>query len=824
MDHVNEYRRPEYNTNMVIETLAREIRDIGEVFQEQFLLTVTMREVLGNIYLGAGRVDDAEAVYRELAKWFEESKDHGVLHPDTLLCQRSLTEVLRQNHKLQDAEELIQQVLGRSQKPDGKIDQHIIECKASLGCITFDADRVEESTILFLEVQQDALHLLGPEHPQTLFAMTNLASAYRRQNMLSQAEELDLTVLDIKKWTLDDQDRPHYSTVTSAANLAFTYFLQKRWDEAEKMILSMILRGMGYWSEVEEIERQLVKTASERLGKEHPYTLTCLSDFASSYMSQGCWKKAEELLTRVLEMQMRVLGPENSATLVSMANLGMALSNQGRLKEGDELLSQVIEIQTRIFGNDHPATLLSIENLVPKMSNQEVLLERQGGSGVTVLETRKMLGVMHETTPESMLGLAATYISRKQWEEAGTTLVRTIDMQKAELWDTHFYTLASIKILGFLRCIQGRHGEGEALVVHVMETLDRELGPEFPYTRDTMALLALRYRNQGRWEELQRLELRFAGSTGMAEIPADAVLATEILNSLSNLASAYEHKGLCKEAEKKRLRIIEVTEELLGNQHSHMLINMEILSLTYGLQNRWQEGKTFLTRILGLGTEHEETGRSIEYLSLLKQQQNQFESNQGIVWRAMKEENHNDSSLSVQRDHSSSHSNDPGAEGDEFTICAWKELDSLEKGLRESRPTILENRELAMRPAQIELFRKSREEMALSPAADDKGEYVVAAEPESVLSPEVEELDPRIVETCESSEALALDFGNSEEVKEEAIRCESPEPLYLASKNNSEVESEAGKSKGADCGDDEGGSSSRTVLSDVHIMPWEDLI
>jgi tetratricopeptide (TPR) repeat protein len=255
MDHVNEYRRPEYDINVVIETLAREIQNLEEVFQGQFLLTATMRGTLGSIYLGAGKVDDAEKVYRALARCFEKSEDHGVMHRDTLWCQRLLAEVLRQNGKLKEAEKLIRLVLQRSEKPDGEIDPHIIECKASLGCIHFEAGRLEEATSLFLQVQQDATHLLGLEHPQALFAMTNLASAYRQQRMLSEAEDLDLVVLDIKKRTLDDENRSHYSTVTSAANLAFTYFLQRRWDEAERL------------------ENWVLKERIHSLGNDHPASI-----------------------------------------------------------------------------------------------------------------------------------------------------------------------------------------------------------------------------------------------------------------------------------------------------------------------------------------------------------------------------------------------------------------------------------------------------------------------------------------------------------------------------------------------------------------------
>jgi tetratricopeptide (TPR) repeat protein len=570
-----------------------------------------------------------------------------------------------------------------------------------------------------------------------------------------------------------------------------------------KSILGVILRGMGRWSQVEEIEQQLAQTASEKLGEEHPYTLTCLADLASSLMPQKRWKEAEKILIRVLEKQMKVLGPENPATLVSMGNLSMTLSSQGRFEEGDELLSQVIDIQKRVFGADHPVTRLSIENLAPKISNQKLLQERQEELGTKVRQTRKMLGVMHETTSESMLGLAATHISQKRWDEAEVTLVRTIDMQKAELGDTHFYTLASIKILGFVMCIQGKHDEGEALVVHVMETLDREFGPEFPYTRDTMALLALRYRNEGRWEELKILELRFAGCTEMAGVPIDAATRAEDFDSLSNLASAYERQGRWTEAEQIRLQIIEGTKALLGDRHLHTLRNMEVLGMTYCLQSRWQEGEALLAQGLSQGVEHEGTARSIEFLSALKKQRSQLQSNQGIFCQVIKED-HKDSSSLLQHIHTSIHGKNTDTENRSFPWWVWKEIESLEKALRQSRPAVLESRELAMRPAQRELFDNT--------PADATGKHAVAEDPKTEL--QVEKPDSKSPQVCRSPEHLALDSGNDDISNEEAVTCESPEPVDFVSGGDGEVGVEA-----TDMED-----SNTTTLSDAHIMPWEDRV
>ena len=41
--------------------------------------------------------------------------------------------------------------------------------------------------------------LLGAEHPDTLTSMENLASTYRRQGRLNEAEHLEIQVMDMTK-------------------------------------------------------------------------------------------------------------------------------------------------------------------------------------------------------------------------------------------------------------------------------------------------------------------------------------------------------------------------------------------------------------------------------------------------------------------------------------------------------------------------------------------------------------------------------------------------------------------------------------------------
>jgi tetratricopeptide repeat protein len=86
--------------------------------------------------------------------------------------------------------------------------------------------------------------ILGPEHPDTLTNMANLASTYRNRG-------------------------EHPDTLTSMANLASTYRNQERWTEAGKL------------------DVQVMGTMKTVLGPEHADTLTSMANLASNYRNHG---------------------------------------------------------------------------------------------------------------------------------------------------------------------------------------------------------------------------------------------------------------------------------------------------------------------------------------------------------------------------------------------------------------------------------------------------------------------------------------------------------------------------------------------------------
>jgi hypothetical protein len=95
-------------------------------------------------------------------------------------------------------------------------------------------------------------NLLGVEHPGTLTSMANLASTLWDQGRWSQAEELEIRVMEKRKRVVRQE---HPDTLMSMVDLAYTWKSQGRVAEALKLL--------------QEAENVLGKV----LGHEHPNTI-----------------------------------------------------------------------------------------------------------------------------------------------------------------------------------------------------------------------------------------------------------------------------------------------------------------------------------------------------------------------------------------------------------------------------------------------------------------------------------------------------------------------------------------------------------------------
>jgi tetratricopeptide (TPR) repeat protein len=527
--------------------------------------------------------------------------------------------------------------LGRT---DGVKTEGLWKMWAAIGHVLWEEGRWNDAEELEVKVMEARWRVLGEVHPDTLSAMANLASTYRKQGRWKEAEELQVKVMEASSRVLGEE---HPSTLTAVGNLAATYRNQGRWKEAEELFVKVMearsrvlgeehpdtLGAMGNlastywnqgrWKEAEELEVKVMETRSSVLGKEHPSTVTAMANLAATYRKQGRWQEAEELEVKVMEASSRVLGEEHPDTLSAMANLAATYRKQGRWKEAEELEVKVIEARSRVQGEEHPDTLSATANLAATYRKQGRWKEAEE-LFVKVIEIRSsVLGNEHPSTVTAMANLAATYRKQGRWKEAEELFVKVIGARSRVQGEKHPDTLSATSNLAATYRKQGRWKEAEELFVKVIETRSSVLGEEHPSTVTAMANLAATYRNQGRWKEAEKLEVKVveASSRVLGEEHPDMLSAT------ANLAATYRKQGRWKEAEELEVKVMAESSRVLGEEHPDTLSAMASLAATYRKQGRWQEAEELFVKVIEtrsrvLGEEHPNTLNAMANLAYTK--------------------------------------------------------------------------------------------------------------------------------------------------------------------------------------------------------------
>ncbi|KAK8133002.1 hypothetical protein PG999_001175 [Apiospora kogelbergensis] len=137
------------------------------------------------------------------------------------------------------------------------------------------------------------------------------------------------------------------------------------------------INNQGRYGEAEELLVQMEDFRIRVLGRDHPHTLSGMSNLGVSYHNQGRWKEVEAIQSEVVAARKRLLGPEHFSTLTSMAHLSLTSQSQGRRAEAEVLGLQVMECRKKVLSPEHHHTLTSIGNLASLYSDDGQLAKAE---------------------------------------------------------------------------------------------------------------------------------------------------------------------------------------------------------------------------------------------------------------------------------------------------------------------------------------------------------------------------------------------------------------------------------------------------------------
>jgi hypothetical protein len=340
---------------------------------------------------------------------------------------------------------------------------------------------------------------LGPDHPDTLTTLDDLAGAYLAAGRTAEAIALFGQVRDARIAKLGPD---HPDTLTTLNNLAGAYLAAGRTAEA------IALFG------------QVRDAFHTKLGLDHPNTLPALNNLALAYRAAGKTAEAIALLGQVRDAQSTKLGPDHPDTLTTQHNLAMAYRDSGKTAEAIALYEQVRDARIAKLGPDHPDTLATLDNLA--------LAYRSAGNTAQAIALHERvrdariakLGPDHPDTLTTLHNLALAYRSAGKTAQAIALLKRVRDARIAKLGPDHPDTLTTLNNLAGAHLAAGRTAEAIALYEQVRDAFLTKLGPDHPDTLTTLHNLAFAYRSAGKtaqaialWEQMLPKARRVFGAS-----------------------------------------------------------------------------------------------------------------------------------------------------------------------------------------------------------------------------------------------------------------------------------------------------------------------
>jgi len=382
---------------------------------------------------------------------------------------------------------------------------------------------------LMERVVEDRRITLGPDHPKTLEAMSQMGWVLYREGREVEAERLTRTTIAAQSRVLGPDDP---ATLESKDHLVWILIRQAHYAEVEKLERELIaassrklgtenprtLRFMdglavayanqSRFAEAEAEYRTLLDLERRNLGADHPSTLATMVHLANMYQGQGNYEEAEKLYRETREIQQRILGPDHPDTARTMTTLANTLRFEpGRNSEAEELYRKSLEIELRVAGPDHPYTMAAKEGLANLLSSEHRYAEAETLLREIVIERQRILGPDHTDTLLAQYNLATVLNHENRYPEAEKLVRETLAAQTRLLDPNDPDTLASRSVLADVLLKEQKPQEAVAFARSAFDDQLRTLGPLHHDTMETLGILGTALVRSGRYEDAKKFYL-----------------------------------------------------------------------------------------------------------------------------------------------------------------------------------------------------------------------------------------------------------------------------------------------------------------------------
>jgi serine/threonine-protein kinase len=304
----------------------------------------------------------------------------------------------------------------------------------------------ERAIELYRQTLDGQLRAVGPDSTQVAETLESLSFAIRNaSNDFSEAESLLQRALAIRRLHPDDE----LGLAQTLDHLARIEEVQRRPREAEALF------------------REARAIRLRRQGEDHPETLMSTKGVADALRVQGRYAEAEAIFRRVLELERRVLGGDHELHAYTMTKLGFAvLYQEGREAEAEGYFRESLRIRQEGLGADHPAVMFSLSNLAYCLETQGRLAEAEALYRRALEGARQSFPAGSHHSAHPLVGLGDVLTARGATVEAEALLREALEARRSALGPDNPLTAQAESSLGGCLTVRGALGEAEELLRH----------------------------------------------------------------------------------------------------------------------------------------------------------------------------------------------------------------------------------------------------------------------------------------------------------------------------------------------------------------------
>jgi serine/threonine protein kinase/tetratricopeptide (TPR) repeat protein len=312
--------------------------------------------------------------------------------------------------------------------------------------------------------------------------------------------------------------------------------------------LAMSYYALGRHADALKLREETLALRKDKLGPDHPDTLRSMHNLANSYLALGRRADALKLRVETLALMKDKLGPDHPDTLQTMTSLANNYDALGRQAEALKLREETLALMKDKLGPDHPETLGSMNNLANSYGILGRHADALKLSEETLALMKARLGPDHPDTLGSTVNVAYNYFALRQYTDAVKLYEQTLPVMKAKM-PNHSFTFNCMEGLALSYAATGRHADALKLSEEMLAMRKAKLGPDHPATlnserRVVESLIALHRPT----EALPRIDalLALADQAAAAGKRPDSRLVVEMLALRIQIYREAKDAGGCR--------------------------------------------------------------------------------------------------------------------------------------------------------------------------------------------------------------------------------------------------------------------------------------